>query len=749
MKSKEEYIYNDEKSKTDVFISYKSGNVDFVNEVVSELTDHYISVWFDKDKLTHEVGEEYPELISKGIDHAQIVLFIYTKDTENSPFIIEKELGYAKAKGKKICCYAQEEVDFNIMESSLKAIVHDIQWLADSKKAEHITQYQESIKDEKKRLALAATIQDFSTSSSIYKDINLFLIRIAIQRLLGHPTPYGTYNLLCKSETIYDEANGIDMIVENLALYIPIPEDKKTILKDLKFHKEYDELEKDERETTDLLKNLSLDKTTMMQILKTYISDNYSYSDIHEWVSINHNDITLPSKDKFSFDDFISIVSVITADGFIEQIRTKNKTMFNGAMLGIYDIKDYRTGNVEKHELGIRMYHSDYFTFKCMVEVYHILRSIRNTFHFEDIKADIKKYSPFLCSLGLGGFVIAEQDDYQTIMWAKRANTISSGDMWHFSYDETVSLLKDSVRTGKDGNSGEIMILDENKIRINPYKNFYRALYEENGLKEENIGQDRGILSIGLITSERLEIELLSYASVKLTSGASIPMQMRKFHNSAPDGYLEISKYEFRSLNDSVNNYIGRLLTPESHFLAEVIQQDKQQLLTGSGGRKDLKIGKMVQIGKNVKIGKNCLIEDFSTLSDNCSIGDKCKIHRNVFIDEGVKIGNYVKIQNNNSIYHGVTIAEGAFIGTNVSFTNDIWPRSITLNGEPVTTDDWELMETHVGYGASIGAGAVIRCGVTIGERAMIGCGAIVTHDVPAYSVVYGPGAEVHRKCNK
>ena len=178
-------------------------------------------------------------------------------------------MGYAKAKGKKICCYAQEEVDFNIMESSLKAIVHDIQWVADSKKAEHITQYQESIKDEKKRLALAATIQDFSTSSSIYKDINLFLIRIAIQRLLGHPTPYGTYNLLCKSETIYDEANGIDMIVENLALYIPIPEDKKTILKDLKFHKEYDELEKDERETTDLLKNLSLDKTTMMQILKT------------------------------------------------------------------------------------------------------------------------------------------------------------------------------------------------------------------------------------------------------------------------------------------------------------------------------------------------------------------------------------------------------------------------------------------------------------------------------------------------
>lgn len=155
------------------------------------------------------------------------------------------------------------------------------------------------------------------------------------------------------------------------------------------------------------------------------------------------------------------------------------------------------------------------------------------------------------------------------------------------------------------------------------------------------------------------------------------------------------------------------------------------------------------EIGKKVKIGKNCLIDDFSTLSDNCSIGDKCKIHRNVFIDEGVKIGNHVKIQNNNSIYHGVTIDDGAFIGTNVSFTNDIWPRSITLTGKPVTKDDWELKETHIGYGASIGAGAVIRCGVTIGEWAMIGCGAIVTHDVPAFSVVYGPSAEIHRICDK
>lgn len=745
----ESYIYTDDQSKTDVFISYKSGNVDFAKEIVREFNAHCISVWFDKDKLTHEVGKEYPALIQKGIDHAQIVLFLYTKDTEQSDFIINNELAYAKEKGKKICCYAQEDVDLGKMKASLKDIVHDIQWLSDGKNAEHIAQYQESIKDEKKRLALAATIQDFSTSSSIYKDINLFLIRIAIQRILGHPTPYGTFDIICQSDTIYDEKDGIKMIVENKALYIPIPTTRKASLQQLKFYKEVSEMEDKEREIADLLESLSPERESMLGLLKAYISENYNYSDIQEWLSRNYPDIKdIPSEKDFGFENLIHIASTITADGFIQQISSKNKTMFNGAMLGIYNIIDSRKQNIETHELEIRMYHSDYFTFKCMVEIYHILRSIKNTFHFEDIKNDIVRYSPFLCSLGLGGFVIAEQDEFQTIMWAKRSGTISSGDMWHFSYDETVSLLKDSERTICNGTKGNIKILPGKEIRINPYKNFYRALYEENGLKEEYLGQDRGILSIGLITSERLEIELLSFASVKLPSGSSIPMQMRKFHNTAPDGYLEISKYEFLSLNDSVNNYIGRLLTPESHHLAEVIQQNRKHLLNGSSGRKDIRLGKMVSIGKNVKIGKNCLIEDFTTLSDDCSIGDECKIHRNVFIDNGVRIGNLVKIQNNNSIYQGVTLEDGVFIGTNVSFTNDIWPRSITPDGKQVTADDWELKETHVCRGASIGAGAVIRCGITIGEWAMIGCGAIVTHDVPAYGVVYGNSAETHRICN-
>lgn len=741
-------IYTDETSKTDVFISYKSDNVHFAVEVVNELITHDISVWFDKNKLSQEVGAEYPKLISKGIDNAQIVLFIYTKETEQSEFIIQNELSYAKSRGKRICCYAQDEVDFETMNPTLKAVVHDIQWLADKKQAEHIEQYQESIKDEKHRLALATTIRDFSTSSTVYKDINLFLIRIALQRQLGHPTPYGSYKTLCKSSGIYDENGGIEMIVENKALYIPIPDCKREKLKALKFFKEYESLKENERVIVDLIKDISPDRKEMMNLLEDYISQNYCYEKIYDWLISNNIEITLPEKRQFGFKEFLNAVSEITAEAFIQQIETMKKTMFNGAMLGVYDIKDDRTQDIETHELSIKLYHSDYFTFKCMVEMYHILCSIENTFQVETIKSNITQYSPFLCSLGLGGFVIAQQDNHQTIMWTKRSGAISSGEMWHFSYDETVNLLKDSVKinTGSVGD-GEILVLPNGRIKIDPYKNFYRALYEENGLKEEVIAENRGIIEIGLITSERLEIELLSFASVKLSSGSSIPMQMRKFHNIAPDGYLEISKYEFRSMNDSVNNYIGRLLTPESYYLSEIIQQEKDSLLSGHRGDKTIRMGKYISIGKNVKIGKFTLIEDFSTISDNCKIGERCKIHRNVFIDEGVQIGNLVKIQNNNSIYHGVIIEDGVFIGTNVSFTNDIWPRSINKDGTPVTASDWELKETHICKGASIGAGAVIKGGITIGEWAMIGCGAVVTHDVPAHSVVYGPYAEVHRMC--
>ena len=141
---------------------------------------------------------------------------------------------------------------------------------------------------------------------------------------------------------------------------------------------------------------------------------------------------------------------------------------------------------------------------------------------------------------------------------------------------------------------------------------------------------------------------------------------------------------------------------------------------------------------------KMMLFEDYCHLGDNCVIGENCRIHRNVFVDRNVTIGNLVKIQNNNSIYEGVTLEDGVFIGTNVCFTNDLYPRAIRrFDGKPVTSKDWRLYKTTVKKGASIGAGAVIRCGVTIGEWAMVGCGAVVVNDVPAGATVVGNPARI------
>lgn len=745
---------DDNKIKTDVFISYKRENAPFVKRVVQELVSHDISVWVDYDKLPDHIGEDYKARIHKGIDNAQIVLFIYSKATESSEFIIDDEIGYAHNHKKQICCYAHESVDFNNMKSQLAKSVRDIQWVGRKDDIASILKAQEAIKDEKKRRLLAQSINDISELSSEFQDINLFLIRIAVQKLLGHPTPYGKFDVIAKSSSIYaNDGRSIEMIVENMCLKIDIPKDKLGVLNELKFVNIENDPKDEINRVMQVLEDKGIDKDTLITILKDFIHNEYKLNDIWEWLEKHYESLSLPNVKDFTVDDFISIVAQLTSDDFIREITENHKTMFNGAMLGVLGIQDFRTENDESHELSIKFYHSDYFTFKCTVKLYHILRSIDNKFDDiktiikvpikKDMKQNIPRYAPFVCSLGMGGFVVIKQDGREVLMWARRSDAISSGDMWHFSYDETVNLLKDAVRNEEDGNVGDIIINPDGTITIDPYKNLYRALREENGILPNRTDLDCGIVSIGVITSERLEIELLSFAMIELDNSIPIAMQMRRFQHSASDGYLEISKLEFRDIYDSVNNYIGRLLTPESHYLAEYLQSNRTSLFSKHQIGDNVSIDKSVRLGKNVVIGNNTIIEEFTTLGDNTIVGHNCKIHRNVFVDEGVTIGNYVKIQNNNSIYNGVVLEDGVFVGTNVSFTNDRNPRSLNEDGTPVKSGDWKKECTIVRRGASIGAGAVIRCGVVIGEKAMVGCGAVITKDVPPYAVVVGPAAQI------
>jgi len=139
---------------------------------------------------------------------------------------------------------------------------------------------------------------------------------------------------------------------------------------------------------------------------------------------------------------------------------------------------------------------------------------------------------------------------------------------------------------------------------------------------------------------------------------------------------------------------------------------------------------------RNVILGKNVQIFDFVNAYE-CAIGDNSRVGAFVEIQKGAKIGCNVKISSHTFICEGVTIEDEVFVGHNVSFINDKYPRA-TMDGGLKTNADWVCVSTLVKRGASIGTSATILCGVTIGENATIGAGSVVTRDVPANGVVAG-----------
>jgi len=140
-------------------------------------------------------------------------------------------------------------------------------------------------------------------------------------------------------------------------------------------------------------------------------------------------------------------------------------------------------------------------------------------------------------------------------------------------------------------------------------------------------------------------------------------------------------------------------------------------------------------IEKGAKIGQNTKIWHFCHITAGAKIGEKCTLGQNVFVDGKVKIENYVKIHNNVSVYDGVTLKDYVFCGPSMVFTNDPVPRS--------KYPKKDFVKTLVKEGASIGAGAVIICGHTIGKHAFVGAGAVVVEDVSDYAVVVGVPARI------
>src|SRR5438477_9124457 len=143
-------------------------------------------------------------------------------------------------------------------------------------------------------------------------------------------------------------------------------------------------------------------------------------------------------------------------------------------------------------------------------------------------------------------------------------------------------------------------------------------------------------------------------------------------------------------------------------------------------------------IAANVKLGERVTIHhpDLVNLY-GCTVGDDSKIGAFVEIQKNASVGRLCKISSHTFVCEGVTIEDEVFVGHGVMFINDRYPRA-TAGGGLQTEADWTVVPTRVRTGASIGSGAVIMCGVTIGERALIGAGAVVTHDVAPDAVVAG-----------
>jgi UDP-2-acetamido-3-amino-2,3-dideoxy-glucuronate N-acetyltransferase len=143
-----------------------------------------------------------------------------------------------------------------------------------------------------------------------------------------------------------------------------------------------------------------------------------------------------------------------------------------------------------------------------------------------------------------------------------------------------------------------------------------------------------------------------------------------------------------------------------------------------------------------VVIERDAKVWHFVHVSSGARIGEGTSLGQNAFVGRGVVVGARVKVQNNVSIYEGVTVEDDVFLGPGVIFTNDMKPRAhIKRSGDA-------LLPTLVRRGATIGAGAVVVCGITIGEHAFVGAGSVVTRDVARHSFMVGnPGRRIAWAC--
>lgn len=346
----------------------------------------------------------------------------------------------------------------------------------------------------------------------------LFNILIAVQANFGDLSPEGRYVKLETSNEIWSPEQ-INARLTDGEFILAIPESKKELLAEHNF-----------------FSKPSADTKLLTQL--------------HEFLS------TCGLQE--DINDFLERKSCEVADYFMERIKM-HKTIFNGPMVGVSSITANRSSDgKEVHSIDLEMYSSDYFTFKVVSSIYMELMKKENGVDLFDIRSivDIPRFSPFLASLGMGGFLLLNKEDGLRALWIKRSSECEAGRRYHFSYDETVAL--------KDVNP-------ENHT-VDVYNTLYRGIQEELGLSPKELTGMGGIFEIGIIlTKERIELELLSYQQLKSDAYPLFSILLE----AADDSKLEVGDPFFWTMDQYKRELAGRLLTPESLALIQRLEVRK------------------------------------------------------------------------------------------------------------------------------------------------------------------------------
>lgn len=536
----------------DIFISY-SKNFDIVHAFLKDFMSSGITTWVDIENLYKNPSEDFGEEIQQNIRESSAFLLIYSKESIQSEYV-KKELEYAFSINKPILCFPYfpncEELNYN-KHRDFSDRLNEIQWLCNSQQIARIPGLSEYIEGNERFRDLQSLIVDMPDQDVDKFAVDIILARIGIQILLKKPlTPFGTFTSLESNPDVYLNED-IHFRVLNKSFYVNPPQELAYRIQPF------------------------LDKS------KEWRSELARYNQGYE---IESEELYLWMLDficarcSVSSEEAVEIIDKARnqAVDIIEKDSKTNSLMFNGPMVGVYNLRPDRIPGCERSLLYIDLYQSDYYTFKFTGELYHLLR--KRGVEFTIRLDNIKDYAPFLCSLGLGGFIIVRHGREEYLQWVKRSGLIQAKKMWHFSYDETVHLLKD-------------LMLDENK---NPIRDkecqmkldagilFKRALKEELRLQNKVSPKfKKGIFEIGLIECDRLEIELLSYAIIETDPQLSIDDQLRIYIDSAKDK-IEREKIEYIPFSKEgiIKELHGKFLTPESLALAYrlFVQKEENEL---------------------------------------------------------------------------------------------------------------------------------------------------------------------------